>query len=49
MLISTADYPGECYYEELKQNIAKTQSYKPINRDVCMSITCRPDFVLELE
>ncbi|EDW86276.2 uncharacterized protein Dwil_GK15974 [Drosophila willistoni] len=43
------DYPGQCYYEELKQPIPKNQSYKPINRDGhCESIYCRPDFVLEI-
>ncbi|EDV91804.1 uncharacterized protein LOC6566349 [Drosophila grimshawi] len=43
------DYPGQCYYEELKQPIPKNQSYKPINREGhCKSIFCRPDYVLEI-
>ncbi|XP_033150163.1 uncharacterized protein LOC117134893 [Drosophila busckii] len=43
------DYPGQCYYEELKQPIPKYQSYKPINReDQCKAFYCRPDFVLEI-
>ncbi|XP_017036154.1 uncharacterized protein [Drosophila kikkawai] len=43
------DYPGQCYYEELKQAIPKKQSYKPINREgYCQSIYCRPDNVLEI-
>ncbi|KAH8411327.1 hypothetical protein KR215_002147 [Drosophila sulfurigaster] len=44
------DYPGQCYFEELKQAIPKHQSYKPINREgFCNSIHCRPDYVLEIE
>ncbi|XP_018804242.1 PREDICTED: uncharacterized protein LOC108978424 [Bactrocera latifrons] len=43
------DYPGQCYYEELRQPIPTNQSYKPINRDGrCESIFCRKDFVLEI-
>ncbi|XP_017476659.1 PREDICTED: uncharacterized protein LOC108366710 [Rhagoletis zephyria] len=44
------DYPGQCYYEELRQPIPKNQSYKPINRDGrCESIYCRQDYVIEIE
>ncbi|XP_017871968.1 PREDICTED: uncharacterized protein LOC108619734 isoform X1 [Drosophila arizonae] len=44
------DYPGQCYFEELKQPIPKYQSYKPINREGhCKSFFCRPDYVLEIE
>ncbi|KAL7743436.1 hypothetical protein ACLKA6_018577 [Drosophila palustris] len=43
------EYPGQCYFEELKQPIPKHQSYKPINREGhCNSIYCRHDFVLEI-
>ncbi|KAH8387969.1 hypothetical protein KR093_010721 [Drosophila rubida] len=43
------DYPGQCYFEELKQAIPKHQSYKPINREGhCKAIHCRPDYVLEI-
>ncbi|XP_067635739.1 uncharacterized protein [Eurosta solidaginis] len=45
-----AEYPGQCYYEELRQPIPKNQSYKPINRDGrCESIYCRKDYVIEIE
>lgn len=48
-IIKFADYPGQCYFEELRQAIPKLQSYKPINREGhCKSIYCRPDYVLEI-
>lgn len=48
-IIKLADYPGQCYFEELRQAIPKLQSYKPINREGhCKSIYCRPDYVLEI-
>ncbi|XP_030382527.1 uncharacterized protein LOC115630035 [Scaptodrosophila lebanonensis] len=43
------DFPGQCFYEELKQPIPKNQSYRPINRDGhCESIFCRSDYVLQI-
>ncbi|KAH8395948.1 hypothetical protein KR222_002237 [Zaprionus bogoriensis] len=43
------DYPGQCYFEELRQAIPKYQTFKPINREGhCNSVYCRPDFVLEI-